>query len=247
MNIKASYWYQMLDHKKAILIYYFVLVCMITVNFLFSLFSPGIIIITGIEGVTAIFLFVAGLCSFKENFGMLLQNSFSRKSMFAGRLLTSVSIALIMALCDKVMIAVSNLLFAKQHFTLVDTFTQGYLQKHPDMSSFAILVSSFLFSFTLYLSILAVGYMITLLFFRLGKSGKIAVGVGVPVIWCIFRPMVDDFFFQGRFTAAITAFLDSAYGISSGKVQNAIFTSIALFIAFSLIDWLLMKKAIVQK
>ena len=51
-----------------------------------------------------VFLFIAGLNSFKENFGMLLQNGVSRRTMFTGRLLTMVSLCVGMTLMDRALL-----------------------------------------------------------------------------------------------------------------------------------------------
>ena len=51
----------------------------------------------GITAVTAVYVFVASLCSFKDNFGMSLQTGVSRRSTFLARLCTAGAMCAVMA------------------------------------------------------------------------------------------------------------------------------------------------------
>lgn len=99
MKTRASYRYQVFDNLKAIYVFYFVVLCVDALIFVTAYMShtqtgnaSGQF--SGMELSTAIFLFIAGLCSFKEAFGMLIQNGVSRKSIFIGRILTAMTIPL---------------------------------------------------------------------------------------------------------------------------------------------------------
>lgn len=89
MNMKAAYRYQVTDNIKAILTYY------ITLNVVYLLAISGVAVVvsynngtpvsgqfSGFEMSSIIFLFITGLCYFKDTFGMLLQNGISRKTLF---------------------------------------------------------------------------------------------------------------------------------------------------------------------
>lgn len=245
MNIKASCWYQIEENKKGIAIYYFVVACVAVVTFLST---PGGVQMNGFDFATVIFLFVVGLCSFKDNFGMLMQNSVTRKTIFFGRLATTAGVALGMAVADKIFQIIINLLFTRNGNPFYENmYEQFYAPKLGYMSSFGIIVESFLLSFFLYLALSMVGYMITILFYRLGKGGKIAVGVGVPVTWCVIVPILDFRFFDGRLSMLFSRFADFSFGITEVKPQNAMITCLLLFIFTAIISWLLMRKAVVRE
>lgn len=245
MNIKASCWYQIEDNKRGILIYYFVISCVAVVSFLSS---PGRVQMNGFDSATVIFLFVVGLCSFKDNFGMLMQNSVTRKTIFLGRLATTVGIAFGMAVADKIFQIICNLLFSRNGITFYENmYEQFYAPKLGYMSSFGIIVESFLLSFFLYLSLSMVGYMITIIFYRLGKGGKIAVGVGVPVTCSVILPLLDFRFFDGKLSILFAQFADFSFGITEVKPQNAMIICLLLFVFTAIISWLLMRKAVVRE
>lgn len=248
MSLKASYWWQMRDHKKAVQIYYFVLVCVVIMMFV----NSGDIVsseslMQGFDLITVIFLFVMGLCSFKENFGMLLQNCVSRKTVFIGRIMTTLSIAFGMAVIDRVFMIICNLLFSRNGTAFVrDLYAAFYSTKIDNVSEFTGLVSGFALSFCLYLCILTLGYVITILFYRLGKGGKIALGVGVPVTYTILLPFVDSRFFHGKLGEMFEIFIDFAFGITAVKPQNLMISSLLLAAIVSILIWLLMRKAVLK-
>lgn len=75
-----------------------------------TLFIPGLQGTTnGLEVSAFIFLFVIGLNTFKENFGMFLQNGVSRKTIFAGKLLSTCAVCAIMAVVLEVLASLAKL------------------------------------------------------------------------------------------------------------------------------------------
>lgn len=250
MNVKAAYKYQLADHKKSILIFYgviFALLTMLSIGTVSIRTASGQLMFSGLDSATAIFLFVAGLNSFKEPFLMLMQNGVSRKSVFKSRILVTLTVALIMAAIDKIIlllgkaIALSNDGF--QYFSLYEQVYQGRLSQE---SAFLLHMNIFVFDFLMYLSFLTVGYFITILFYRLNKAGKIAVGAGVPVGLFIVFPIIDSALFNFRISGEISRFFDFIFGCTSVNPYAAMMTFTVFSVIVSLFTWLLMKKAIVK-
>src|SRR5665647_391197 len=127
MKGKSSIKYQLSEMKSPVAIFYFIMFCILVLGFTFktigvvsingssvfsnsSLSGPGF---TGMEAVSAIFLFVCGLNSFKEFFRMLTQNGLSRKTIFAGRIITFLALCAGMAVIDKFILVVGKIIAAQ--------------------------------------------------------------------------------------------------------------------------------------
>lgn len=256
MNIKASYNYQLFDLKKSILVYYFVIVCVylfmtITMTVSLSMAEGGNVSgqFNGSDFSTMIFIFIVGLCSFKEVFGMLLQNGISRKSMFIGRLLTSLTIAFGMAIVDKVLLIIFKAAasLTNGRLTVGTLYEQTYLVSDKDLGDLKLQITSFFFNFFLYLAFTALGYLITNLYYRMNKAGKIAVSVSVPIGFLFVLPIFDSYVTNGRISNAIVRLIDSAFGLSSKQPINAIISGILAFVLFSALSWLLIRRAAVKE
>lgn len=256
MNIFASFRYQMADQKKGILVYYGVLLGMfVLVETLFVVVLPpekNTSSMNGVTGITAVFLFVASLCSFKENFGMSLQNGVSRRSLFLGRLCTAGAVCLITAVLDEALTLFIPL-FSKLLKTDIVThslFENVYGSILGDsMNPFLMGLCSVAFSFSALLAAAGLGYFITILFYRLNKLGKILVGAGVPAFFMVGVPllkMLNERIAGGKIGEAVVRFIASSAEFLVGQPQNAMLTYLALFAMFSLFAWLLLRRAVVK-
>ena len=167
MHPAVSYRYQMHDHKKDLIIYYIVIFCI----YLLTLVSTAIVVAAndqqivvssqsnGINIATMVFLFIAGLNSFKENFGMLLQNGVSRRSMFSGRILTMLSLCAGMALLDRALLLFFQFLstLTKDGVTYGLLFPSVYPTQAAQMSAFGLQAFSLVLDFAIYLGFASAG------------------------------------------------------------------------------------------
>lgn len=256
MNIKASYRYQLADQSKSIFAYYIILLGIFLLLFLSMTVTistdDGSIVsgqFGGMEMATVIFVFIAGLNSFKENFAMLLQHGISRKTLFVGRILTALSVALVMATIDQVLLLCFRALtmISSDFLSCSSLYEQIYLGEVTGMGSLTNHIASYLFNIFLYLGFMAAGYLITLVFYRLNKAGKVAVGAGVPVSVFIVLPIFDYSVTGGKISAAIFKFIDFAFGISTHQPVNAMITCTIAFILFSGLSWLLVRRVDVKE
>ena len=250
MNTLASYRYQMADHKWSILIYYLVIVCLslilgITMAITIdqgAITSAGVSS-SGIEMPTVIFLFVVGLCTFKETFLMSLQNGISRKTIFVGKLMTIASVAIIMSIIDKIIYLILVLIFKAigSNVAILTSYESMFTMKST--GAFQIQLESLLFEFVLALAAMAFGYFISIMFYRLNKIGKILVGAGVPVLLFIGIPSIDLTLFNGAITESIARFTTFA----CGTPLHMIVSSLLAFVIFSAGAFALMRRAVVKR
>lgn len=244
MISKAAFKYQFEDSKKAIIIYYCILLAvMILLSAGFSLISiRGNAQFNGIELSTMIFMFIAGLNSFKEPFLMLSQNGVSRQSMFVSHIFVMLCIAFIMAVIDQLLLLGLNLLSANNpNFTSRSLYELVF--HNISKSAFLLQLNILWYNFLMYISVFAFGYMLTVLFYRLNKAGKIAVGVGVPVSLLIVLPALDSMLFDSSISRALSSLTSFIY---STVPLWAMVSYASSFILFNFIAWLLMRKAAIR-
>jgi len=249
MNIKAAYKYQLTDRKRSIIVFYCViLILTIFLGVMSVNFSSEGSMLSGMETATAIFLFILGLCTFKEPFFMLLQNGVSRKTIFKSQLFVTITITFIMAVIDKIFFIVDKSFssLSNSGYIYLSLYEQIYNMGLPFANTFSLHVKMFIFYFLMYLAIFAIGYLITLIFYRLNKYGRIAVGAGVPVGLFIILPIMDNFLFDSRISHAIGSFFDFALGITSHNPYAAMISFTVAFVILSLLSWLLLRKAVVN-
>ena len=255
MNIRASYRYQMVDHKKSIIAFYITILLV----FIFLLTTMGISIhnndgtttasFSGINLFTAIFLFVAALSSYRETLGMMIQNGVSRRTMFFGRILTTVSLALIMATIDILLSLIFEVLASiiSDNLTYISIYKSLYSVRAMEVSTFQIYVESFMFSFFMYLAYMAVGYLITTIFYRLNKTGRVLLASGLPVSVFVLIPILDSVVADGRIGKLFIEFLDIALGLTKQIPYYSMISSTLALILLSALSWLFIRKANVRE
>ncbi|MDL2206757.1 hypothetical protein LJC33_07615 [Eubacteriales bacterium OttesenSCG-928-N13] len=232
------------------LIYYIVIIAVqvlsLVITHTIKSNSPVILTVYGsstVDMATTIFLFVVGLCTFKENFGMLLQNGFSRRSILVGRVLSFGAIAGLMTIIDLLLTLLFNMIGnAVGNFSVTTTFEVIY-----GSGGFGWQLLGVLCTFLLYLAVLLVGYCISLMFYRLGKLGKVLVGAGVPALVGIVGPILDLIFTGGKNYSAIDNFFTVIFGYDQHQPWYAVATLTVISLLVSLCTWLMLRRATVRK
>lgn len=250
MNLRASYRYQLADHKKSILVFYLVVFCIYLLTAVaviaISHYGNGDISgsMSGMESAALIFLFVSGMNSFKENFGMLTQNGVSRRSLLVGRIFVMATVCLFMVLVDKVwyFITVGMSGIFKN---VIDTslFMDMFYNRSAVLSPFGLHMESLVFNFASYFMAMCLGYLVTVIFYRMSKLGKLIIGVGVPVLFLIVLPIVDTLLCKGLINYHVSNFIVRMLGLNVGNPMYAVgsfFVVSAITLAAS---WLVMRRA----
>lgn len=255
MNLSASYRYQMTDHKKSIICFYIIMFIVTASLYTFigiSITSNGGANATGnfngIEISTSIFLLIIALTSYKETFGMMVQNGISRKTMFIGRVLTTVSVALVMAIFDKVIYLILKAItsIGIANLTVNSLYEAIYMTRSAEISSFQLHVESFLIHFFLYMALMAVGYLLTTIFYRLNKTGKVVFTSALPVGIFVVLPVIETYFTKGKITKAFVKFIDFAFGVSRQQPFHTIIFCSLILILFSGFSWIFIRRANVK-
>ena len=249
MKYKKSLKYSILGTTRSVIVFYIIigvviflsLIGMVTVTDGSSRSS-----INGMELSTAIFIFVLGLNSFKDKLFMLIQNGVSRKTFFLSSITSFVILCFFMSAIDLVisMLAKFTVNFSEQ-VSYSSFFESLYSQKIVGMSAVALNLESFLWNLCLYLAMATAGFFITISYYRMNKSMKVLVSVGVPVGLFVVLPVVDQIV-NGKITLVTIRALDFAIGISLQNPFHAMGTFLLAFVVFSGLSWQLVRKVMVH-
>ncbi len=255
MKWYPSFRFQLDDYKKGVFAYYLVIIAVTLffggLSLILSMPEGAVTITSGISAATGLFLFVAGLCSFKETFLMGLQNGVGRKSCFWARQAAMGVICAVLAVLDEVL---TLLLFALGHtsgrWQVRSLFEEiNTMSWKMELSFGGNILLSILFSYLLFLALSALGYFITLLFYRLPVVGKVLVGAGVPLGISILPPllkMADTAFFHEAGRRALYPAAEAFGKIAFGAAPQTMAFCLVLAALFSLFSWLLLRRAPVK-
>lgn len=255
---KATVKYQIIDMEKPVLIFYFVLLCILVFGFVASgakfavpdnmvTFTSGSGV-SGMELATVIFLFVSGLNSFKEFFRFFMQNSISRKTIFVSRLITILAVCTGMALIDKGILLLGKLIAS--HSTGIfytGLFDMIYAARAERISTVQMHIDGFFFNLCMYIAAMTIGYFITIAFYRMNKIAKITVAIGVPMLLLNGLPLLDAALLHGAIFKALMNAVSFVFGFQNGG--NPYFGMVFLVLitaAFLSLSWLMMRRAVVK-
>lgn len=247
MKFKSALKYQISENKTALLLFYgilYALFLLVMVSNIFWRRYGAEITISGIEVATILFLFVSGLNSFKANFYMLMANGVSRKTIFKSFAVSALAVAAFMAIMSVITRAIFSLGLNYQSL-----FFQIYGDRYAGMTPGAIqpFLEGLLWMLLVYSTFFLMGYFITALYYRMGKSMKLIVSIGVPVLIFIILPYLDASRFGGNFWDAMRRVIAMALGFYDLNhfFKSMLFSAITL-IAFGGLGFLLIRKAPVK-
>ncbi len=247
MRLKSVIRYNICDIKYGVLIYYAVIAAIMGLLVFTQQSrivnigsSDDIVFVSGAEA-SAIFLFVCGLNSFKQNYLYLSTNGITRKAQFYGFLSSSAIIAAAMAFIDTASTNIINI-FIDYHPMFYQIF-KGFT---AESSQLLITLMNFLWSTAVYLLAFVIGYFITTLYYRMSKILKIVVSVGVSALLMIGSPMLASYLYKVgylyEFSAVIKFLADG-----NGNPNVSIIISILETAILAGLSYLLVRRAPVKE
>jgi len=247
MRLKSVLKYNISETIRSMLVFYGVMVAVLV----FFVVSMGVVMIKsdgvsfagGAEMASAIFLFVLGLNSFKQNYLFLSSNGITRKAQFYGFLISSLPVVAVMGAIDT---AYGNILGEFINYNAM--FSQMYNGFVLDTPKPFILLIGFVWSAALYLFAITLGYFITTLYYRMSKLLKIIISVGVPMLFFTVLPGIDSVVTGGKIYGWMGELFISLAGLKNGS--NPFVAVISLLIASAILAglaFLLVRKAPVKE
>lgn len=247
MTIKSIIKYNISSLKNSIAIYYtiFITVC------LASVFPSrnGNISSSGIEISSGIFLFVAGLNLFKENFYFMKSNNVSRKDFLYGTAVSMIPVVLLMSIIDIIINRIYNIFMKCPTIYDMGYANIGSGEWHNTINwvqsnSIGTLFNSFIFQASLSLAAISLGFLINIIYYKCNKFMKVVVSI-IPVGLSILISMIGTAY--PNIINNINKFIATIFGINNRNVYVAALTLIVSFIIFIAISRLLTRKAIIKQ
>lgn len=242
MKIKKTVVFNLRNMKKAIFIYYAIVFASFLIVALCNCFRADYyndITMSGVELMTSIFLFVCGLSSFRSDLLLSLQNGVSRKTILLGYLISSSIIAVIMGTVDSTFYTILN----KTSFV-----KSGFMQLYEEFDCNIVVLFFITFAWYafLYLCSTLFGYVIAALYYRMNKSLKLIVSIGVPGFFLIVLPFLDeyvvpDYEIWTRFIQLLS-FMIGNNG-TSDRPWNWMISCLLLSTIFAIFSYLLVRRA----
>ncbi len=229
MNARSVYKYQLNDIKKPILVFYLVIPCLLLLVYLgvattlisvktgFNMDSKYQI--SGFEFNTIVFLFVCGLNMFRETFRLSMQNGVPRKTIWTGTVLTFLTVGGGMALIDTVICFVAvNFITPQFGLSVGGLYELMYEERSIRNSMAQNVFEGFLLNICQYIAALAIGYFITIGYYRMNKIAKIIVSIGASAFIIIVLPILITRLYVDTYPSE-----RYYYYIGSGLLVSAIF------------------------
>jgi len=241
MKLKSSQKYYLSSIKPAITIFYIVMLCLSIVSIILNLSLEGSnSSFGGVAAASIIFLFVAGICSFSEEFNMFIQNGITRKELWKGFSVSILIIACIMSVIDLIILFILSLIINTESLVLMITST------YVDNMVLKV-INAFFLQIIFYSLALTIGYFIRLIYYRMNKFGRIIVSITVPGFFLIALPILSSFydmsFLLYFFTDILAPLIDPTklYGLPMFYLLFILLT-----IGISLINKQLIRKATIK-
>lgn len=249
MKLKAALKYQIHEFIRPLIIFYIVVYALLIYMGIQQaiMAERGLTVeFSGLEMASGIFIFIVGLNSFKTTFQLFLANGVSRKTMFKSYLGAVAPLAALMALVDSI-----NSLVLSSVGNFHSMFYQVYSVRYGEISTFGakmqVFWEGFVWMTLLYVMIAMTGFFLTTIYYRMGKSLKLIVSVGVPVLLVIILPYIDSNILDGAISKAMDHFFRIVWGMNDRNPYIAVLTCFVTFAVFSGFSFLTMRRATVKE
>lgn len=201
MNTATSFRYQLSDYRYAFPIFYGIMILLyIAAGLTSQTLAQGESFTSGLETSSQWFLFVAAMCTFRQNFLVHLQLGATRKTLVKGWICTALVIDALLVLINLIILSIFLLIGLPVASTL---FNWG-LDPIP-LRLFANSVQMYCAN----LLLMSIGYLLTCGFYRLNKIGKWIVSILMGGVVLLLGNLAIQF--ESAVNAALDAFFTFPY------------------------------------
>ena len=247
MKLKSIVKYNLSSLKNSIIIYYSIFITVCVASALLS--KNGNVYSSGIEISSVIFLFVAGLNLFKENFYFIKSNNVSRKDFIYGTALSMIPVALVMSIIDIILNRIYNI-FIKcptlydMVYTNFESDQWSYFSNWIQSNSISTILNNIIFQASLCLAAVSLGFIITIIYYKCNSFMKVVVSVA-PIAFLILGSTIGTVY--SNIGENLNEFIQTIFGLNSQNSYIAVLTFIISFVIFIGISRLLTRRAIIKQ
>ena len=201
MNTATSFRYQLFDYRYAFPIFYGIMIILyIAAGLTSQTLAQGESFTSGLETSSQWFLFVAAMCTFRQNFLVHLQLGATRKTLVKGWICAALVIDALLVLINLIILSIFLLIGLPVASTL---FNWG-LDPIP-----LRLFSNSVQMYCANLLLMSIGYLLTCGFYRLNKIGKWIVSILMGGVVLLLGNLAIQF--ESAVNAALDTFFTFPY------------------------------------
>ncbi len=196
-----------------------ILVClwmMFGVRNLFGGGFSGDFSVHGWDMITMVFVFVTCLNAFKEQFLLFNQNGIGRNSQYLAFAVSLIAFSVIIAAIDILLQA--GLRSISPYTSVFEQIFKAGLSGTAD-SGISLMLTQFLWEFSIFFMVGAIGYTLTSFMYRLNKWGKIAFWLGVVFVLNLWPRLFGVTFKFG--TPGLAGYICAAILVGAGFLALA--------------------------
>lgn len=249
MRTKKSFKYQFQEVWQSIGVLYLVQVGMrLLALFLASKVGGEHVTMTGMNVMSAMFMLIIGMCTFTESFQFLLQNGVSRKQVLAGKLLVFTAGAGMCGVADTLLGIVDQKLSGWGKIQFGGEILPLFYPEFLEQASFVVrVIVTVALLFVVYALFAGAGCVVSIIWYRLNKVGRLVFAFGVPaVLWFVY-PITDYFLFGGKSMIAIMNAVMKLSGIAQGNPLYGLVSGAVMLILLAVLSALLIRKTVVRR
>ena len=249
MRTKKSFKYQFQEVWQSIGMLYLVQIGMRLLALLIASKIGGeYVTMNGMNMMSAMFMLIIGMCSFTESFQFLLQNGVSRKQILAGKMLVFAAGAGMCGVADTLLATVDQKLNGWGNIKFGGEILPLFYPEFLEQASSVVraIVSVALLS-VVYALFAGAGYMVSIIWYRLNKIGRIIFAFGVPAVLLLVYPLADYFLFGGRSMIAIMNAIMKLSGLADGNPFYGLISGVIGLVILAGFSILLIRKTVVRR
>lgn len=249
---KYSFWDIIKDMRTFYLVFFAIIILSTMVIGVTFSNSSDLGSVSGADLATFIFLFLAGIGTFKNNFHFALVNSVPRKNLFLSNICNIGVVSLIMSLiCSITSCVLSKFINSNTTYSMLynETYTH-----HKDIYTFdnlSYIFSEFVWTLCFCITMFSLGYLLGLIYYNINKTAKTAVNFGIPLFLFMVLPLVDIALPSVNIFESIIEFLSLIMGIPYQSATNnswiGVITLLVVSIVFTTISYLIIRRTTIKK
>lgn len=240
MKFKNVMKYQIMTSGKSVLMYYGIyLMVVFALILLMSVSGGNNGSINNMEFSSAIFLFVSGLNSLKQDLHFFLANGLTRRTLFLSVVMSGGLMAVGMVMLDYVCRVVLDLFITNQNFT-----NNLYFLAFPNQPAYL----AYVYMFAFYLFVFFLGFATTNIYYALNKLGKTLFSVSVPMLLFVALPYIDSTYFHYSIMSRLKDWIIAGLGLYPNNqpwIGVGMFTLVSA--VFAIFSYFLMRRTTLKQ
>ena len=242
MSIKGALRYDIKASLRSIGIFLIVITLVWLLNFVLAVAVSGSGSYSGgFDMAVAIYMFVVGIISVREDLRLFLQNGRGRSTVFLAQIAVALFSSAVLAAASGLMTGLFQLITTSLAPQLEFTSLYRLFSAGGGAHGLAALLETIAFTFFQCLPAFLFGMAVSLIYYRLSKLGKVAFSIAVPAVLFVGLPILIGT--NPEIAKAFVAFITFVYEFL--KTPLAMLAAFALVSSpiLALFSWLLLRKA----